>query len=181
MKVKSDNGTIEIDKKSGAILRVFLERPLVEFVKTSFCSGGLFEVALPLENYIPHRIRINKSQTVEIYYPQKNVVLITYVQLKSSKGTFSLKVEIKIQGGQSGEFSLWMRLVNQTEIVIPQTIFPNLTGLIPINSAGQTLLRFGRDRLKPYLDLKVLDGAVQFFDLYRRRYFDYQLGSFCMK
>ncbi len=181
MKTQSGNSTIEVDENVGAISKISLQKPAIEFIREGWGSGGLFEMALPLKDCVSHRIRVDQSQAPAISCAGKETVIIKYEKLGSSEGTFPLKVEIRINGGATGEFSLRMKVSNQTPTTIPQVIFPNLSGLIPVNKPEKTVLVFGRGKLKPFTDLTSPDETVVFYNLHQQRYYDYPGWLFCMK
>ncbi len=183
MEIRAGHSTIEIDKSRGALRRISVGVPPVEFIGTGFALAGLCEIALPLKGYLSHRLRADGSQSVLLSRGSGNSAVIEYDEMRSSEGVFRLKIRSEIKGEEGGLFSLQMKIVNESKSVIPHVLFPNLSGLIPVTGADQTTLMCGRGSFKPYTELTAPDGAVSFVP-YGQRYFHYNLPykePFCMK
>ncbi len=179
MELTTPNGRLRLDPRTGYVKGLSLAGGATRVHGDA--GAGLFEVALPLPDYAPHRIRLTEKQVTPVVEKSRDTVRISYGQLRSDYGEFALEAEVIIRGESEAGFSLRMTLTNNTRFMVPQVLFPNLVGLEPTGKVQQETLRFGRGKVKPYSEWNVPDGAAKFYDLHRRRYFDYQSDPFCMK
>ena len=74
-----------------------------------------------------------------------------------------------------------LHVVNHSPYVIPQILFPHLTGLMPTGDPKHEELHLGRSVKQPHVGMQSSDGAASFYELYRRWYFIYGMQEWCMK
>src|SRR4051812_3832679 len=177
MEISSDDARLTLDEKTGLLQRLALTKfhlPLLD------ANAGLFDLALPLPDELPHRLRLTKPQ------PQLNVTQadgetrIAYRSLESNRGTHEVSCVLRIRPEAGGAFAMRLEIVNHTPYVIPQVLFPNLSGLKATGPAKQETLHLGRSTKHPFVSMQQPDGAASFYDLYRRDYFIYGMQQWPM-
>lgn len=178
--LQSGNGRIELASDTGYPVWIGLAEPAACFLRG---HAGFFDLALPLPQCVPHRLRLDSDQLQPDVIVEEDRATIRYRCLRSGSGEFPIMAELGISPGPDATFSLQLEIVNRTPYTVPQVIFPDLCGLIPTGLAGEEILRFGRNRkqLRPYADMTITDGAASFIDLYRKQYYEYGGFDFCMK
>lgn len=179
MKLTSSSSRLQIDDRTGFLTQLALAEPDITF--QSGGANGLFELALPLEDYATHRLRLDGSQKLPTITQRGHQITMVYPALISDQGEYAVEATLRISSLQDGSYSLQLTLVNRTPYTIPQVSFPDLDGLAPTGAAEDETLWMGKGRLKPYVEMTVPDGQVSFYDLHRKRYYGYQGFNLCMK
>lgn len=178
MEIQSGEGLLTIDPVSGALTQLSLGNfhlPLLEGM------GELFDIALPLADDLPHRLRAAGGQRATLSDRQGEGWCLGYEVLRSERGTFDVPVLLHIQPEIRGGFAVRLEVINHTSRVIPQILFPHLSGLVPTGDPSLELLHLGRATKQPHVWMQSPDGAAAFYELYRRWYFIYGMQEWCMK
>jgi len=178
MDLSARDARLTLDDKTGLLKRLGLagfHLPLLEG------NAGLFDLALPLPDELPHRLRVtDRHQALDVSSIGPEWQL-TYLSLSSPRGIHEVSCVLRLRPESDGSFAIRLQIVNHTPHVIPQVLFPNLSGLRATGPAKQEALHLGRAIKFPFASMQQPDGAASFYDLYRRSYFTYGMHEWPMK
>lgn len=172
------NGSVEIDRATGAITTLRLTEPQTEFVRTP--SGrGLLRVAAPLEHYQSHFLEIGTHGSPDITRDGDEIRL-HYARLESDEGSFPIEIDITLRASEEG---LVMRATvhNGWNHPLPQVIFPQLMDLEATGGVDDTRLQLGRYRTKPFQKLAMQPTDARWLDRPLHEYIPYADFRFNMK
>lgn len=164
------------DNESGGILS--MSYPATgNIIKTKADSAGLVEVAYPVKEVEPMRLATRFSRNAKITKGNGSVT-IYWDELGSSrsfvkyKGKVSATVTLK-EDADGKSVSMSCTINNQSELPVPQVIFPDFFGIVPFNGVKGTEFRTGGTVMKPFIDLKVDDHDYFFAANKSSRWFHY--------
>jgi hypothetical protein len=178
MEFSCDEGRLRIDPKTG----VLRELGVADFPRPLLDGGsGLFDIALPLPDELPHRLRVDAAQHTSDVGSGGEDTYFRYDALRSPRGTFQISAVLRVRPSPGEGFALRLELVNHTPHVIPQVLFPHLVGLNASGEPKHETLHLGRSIKHPHVWMTAPDGAAAFYDLYRRWYFNYGMGEWNLK
>lgn len=178
MELQSGDARLFIDPVDGSLRELGLRGfhlPLLEG------DSGLFDIALPLPDELPHRLRTPLGQRISGVEQRGDEWHLRFNSLRSERGRFEVSAVLRIRPYPGGGFGLRLHVVNHTPYVIPQILFPHLAGLTATGEPKHEELHLGRSVKQPYVWMQTPDGAAAFYDLYRRWYFIYGMQEWCMK
>ena len=178
MQLDCDDARLTLDPRSGVLRELSLRdspKPLLEG------AAGPFDLALPLPDELPHRLRIDESQLTSDVSQVGDEWHLRYDTLRSDRGAFQVSAVLRIRPSPGEGFAMRLAIVNHTPHVIPQVLFPHLVGLHPAGEPKEEELHLGRAIKRPHVWMTTPDGAANFYDLYRRWYFTYGMGEWNLK
>ena len=177
MIIETAHTQLTIDTDNGILRKIQLKdfpRPLL------LGASGLFDIALPLPDEMPHRVKGSYSQTVSRVEQKNGQTILHFKTLKSDRGVFEVSAKLRIQPTDRG-FKVRLEIINHSSHRIPQVLFPCLNGVQPTGELDHELLHLGRATKQPYVWMKSPDDAAVFYDLYRKWYFAYGMQDWPMK
>jgi hypothetical protein len=179
MEFSCDDGRLKIDPRTGVVQGL----ALAHFPTPLLGNGvaGLFDIALPLPDEPPHRLRIDARQPLSAVGEEGDEAYFRYDALRSRRGTFHVSTVLRVRASPAEGFAVRLEVINHTPHVIPQVLFPHLVGLNPTGEPKHETLHLGRSIKHPHLWMTTPDGAAAFYDLYRRWYFNYGMGEWNLK
>jgi hypothetical protein len=125
--------------------------------------GGLIDVACPLKKFGPFRLASRFSRGCE-FESNASAVTVRYSRLGGSRddvdwaGRVSAGVTIGAhEDGRSLTFDAWVE--NHSPVLLPQILFPDFCGLLPLSGMERTWFRQGGVKMRPFLEL---NGAANF-------------------
>ena len=178
MELFAGEARLKIDLVSGALRELGLRDfhlPLLDG------DAPLFDIALPLVDKLPHRLRHPLGQRTAAVEQVGDAWRLRFDTLRSERGVFDVSVTLVIRPQSDGAFAVQLEVFNGTSQIIPQILFPNLAGLTATGDPKAEELRLGRATKQPHVGMQSPDGAASFYDLYRRWYFVYGMQEWCMK
>ncbi len=149
---------ISIDAQTGSILELEYPGP-GKMLKTSQDYAGLVDLAYPLDKFEPLRRASRYSKNAEICI-EKDAVTIHYGDLGASRpfelpGQVAVDVQMKaLPDGQS--ILMTCTVDNQSDLAVPQVLFPDFLGLIPFEGEIWTEFRTCGFMIRPFGALKSL-------------------------
>src|SRR5258706_4906323 len=142
MELSADDARLTVDPKTGALRYIGLAGFQLTLLEG---NAGLFDLALPLPDELPHRLRVTDRESIPTFTSDGGEHRISYISLQSAHGTFDVACTLRIRPDEStGGFAVRLEIVNHTQQVIPQVLFPNLSGLKATRPAKQEALHLGR-------------------------------------
>ncbi len=144
------------DKQTGVILSLQTANG-IKIIDTLPKNAGLIDVAYPLDNFGPLRLATPYSVVKKIEVLE-NSVLIEYDALGASRddagyeGKVSAKITLSAHtDGKSVVFEA--QLENRTNRLVPQILFPDFRGLVPISGFENTWFRRGGVKIRPFVEI----------------------------
>ncbi|MHC4124389.1 MAG: hypothetical protein ACYSSI_12510, partial [Planctomycetota bacterium] len=146
--------SISVDEQTGCLLELSYPSTGV-ILKAKPDSGGLLDVAYPVEAYIPLRLatRFSKARLVQ----EKDGLRIVWDQLGPSRTHVSMpegkvKAEVKLRAAPDEKsVILTCTIENHSQAQISQILFPDFWGLQPFNGREYTQLRLGGRIVRPFV------------------------------
>lgn len=178
MEIQSGDARLTIDSATGALSQLglgYFHLPLLDG------NAGLFDIALPLPDELPHRLRTAAGQTTSSVEQVGDEWHLRYNSLRSDRGAFEVSAVVRIRPDAGGGFAMRLEVVNHTPQVIPQVLFPHLAGLTATGDPDRETLHLGRSVKQPHVWMQSPDGAAAFYELYRRWYFVYGMQEWNLK
>jgi hypothetical protein len=153
--------TIDIDAKSGCILK--LSYPGAgTILETTPEKAGLLDMAYPLADFEPFRLGSHYSTAAKVEQT-KDAVTITWDKLGGSRSfPFPGKVAavVKLSADPDGRsVTLKCTIRNQSQRAVPQVLFPDLHGFVPLPGKSETKIRSGGLNMAPFRDIKRPEGG----------------------
>jgi hypothetical protein len=147
---------IDIDSRSGSILK--LSYPGAgTILETTPEKAGILDLACPLADFEPFRLGSKYSTGAKVEKTER-AVTITWDALGGSRPfPFAGKVAAVVRlladtDGRSVVINCTIK--NQSQRAIPQVLFPDLNGFVPIAGGSETRFRSGGFVKSPFRDLK---------------------------
>jgi hypothetical protein len=178
MDLTCDDARLTIDPASGVLREIMLRHvsnPLLDG------ASGFFDIALPLPDDLPHRLRIDESQRTSHAAGTGDECQLRFDTLRSTRGAFEVSASLTLRSISGEGLAMRLQVINHTPYVIPQVLFPKLVGFNPTGEAKHEALHLGRSIKHPHQWMTTPHGAAAFFDLYRRWYFTYGMGEWNLK
>ncbi len=152
---------IDIDSDSGNILKLSYPGPGT-LLETTVEKGKLLDLAYPLSDFEPFRLGSRYSTGAKVERSE-NAVTISWDKLGGSRPfDFPGKVAavVKLLADADGR-SVVMRctIKNQSQKAVPQVLFPDLDGFLPLAGQSETRFRSGGFVRSPFRDLKRPEGG----------------------
>ncbi len=147
---------VTLDTATGSILR--LEHPGPGTVlETTADQASIIDLAYPIPQFEPLRLASRFSQGARIR-TSSDEVEIYWERLGPSRAAFALpgrvSATVTLKAAPDGRsIILRCRIENHSPNAIRQVLFPDLLGLIPLGSAGETEFRSGPVVNKPFVTL----------------------------
>ncbi len=148
------------DSNTGAILKMSHEGPGV-FLETTNDRASIIDLAYPLEDFEPLRLRAKDSSGAVIIQKEKSVS-ITWPQLGLSR-PFNIQGDVQatviLEASPDGRSIVFKcKIVNNSQKSVRQVIFPDLLGILPFAGEDKTFFRTCGFASVPFLDLKPNEG-----------------------
>ncbi|MHB1483769.1 MAG: hypothetical protein ACYCYI_03810 [Saccharofermentanales bacterium] len=151
-----NNNKFVFDSLTGGILSLQTTNG-VKLIDTDRKTAGLIDLAYPLDNFGPLRLATPYS-VVKNIETNENSVVIEYSSLGPSRddagyeGTVSAKITLSAhEDGKSVVFEA--QIENHTDKLIPQILFPDFKGLVPVSGYENTWFRRGGVKIRPFLEI----------------------------
>jgi hypothetical protein len=147
---------LTLDSVTGSILR--LEHPGPgTWLDTVPNEASLVDLAYPIPQFEPLRLAPRFSRDARISVSPDHVV-VRWERLGPSRTAFDLpgrvSAAVTLKAGPDGQSIIMRcRVENHSQIAVRQVLFPDLLGLIPLGSAGETEFRSGPVVHKPFVAL----------------------------
>src|SRR5437763_1977928 len=132
MHLRSANAQLQFDPATGAAWRMELDATPIPLLDS---ASGLFDLAIPLADELPHRLRIASDQVRPETTLGGGQLSLHWESLRSSRGDFAVSCTLRMAPHDGGGFSAQLEILNHTALIIPQVLFPNLIGLRPTGPA----------------------------------------------
>jgi hypothetical protein len=165
-------GQVTIDRATGALVRATAADG------TEFMGGtagkGLVRIAAPLPDYPSHYVEIGLHAAPSVTEADGRLTLV-YERLGTLHAQLDIRVEVDIESGPEG-LVMRARIVNNSDIRLPQVAFPQLLGLMPVGGVEATRVRMSRGVLHPLRDMTMAPDDATFLDIPLQRYYGY--GAF---
>lgn len=172
------NGSVEIDRATGAITTLRLEKTHTEFVRDP--SGrGLLRLAAPLGHYASHFLETGTHGSPDVSRDGEQITL-HYPSLESGEDSYPIQVDITLRPSEDG---LVMRATvhNGWSEPLPQVIFPQLMDLEAVGGVDDTRVQLGRYRMHPFQKLVMRPDDAAWLDRALHEYVPYADFKFNMK
>lgn len=147
---------VTLDSATGSILR--LEHPGPGTVlEIPADQASMVDLACPIPQFEPLRLASRFSQNAQIRTSPTEVV-IHWERLGASRAAFALpgrvSATVTLKAAPDGRsIILGCRVENHSPSAVRQVLFPDLLGLIPLGSAGETEFRSGPVVSRPFVAL----------------------------
>jgi hypothetical protein len=152
-KVRLNGIDLWLDRQTGSI--EYLSSPSTGvLLKGTGEQSGLLDVAYPTSEFTPLRLASRFSKA-EILREGDNVE-IRWQALGPSRSNFAphegyVSAQATLRPAQDGKsLVLSCKIQNPSKVPIPQILFPDLWGLVPLNGIAGTELRFARGVVRPF-------------------------------
>lgn len=165
-------GRAVFDRASGALVRVSAADG-AEFVAGT-AGRGLVRIAVPLADYPSHYLELGTHGAPSVT-SSGNILRLVHERLTSRHAALDIRVEVEIESRPEG-LVLRARIVNGSDLRLPQVAFPQLLGLMPVGGVEATRVRMSRGAIHPLRDLTMSPDDATFLDIPLQRYFGY--GAF---
>lgn len=157
---------IEIDAANGNILKLAYPGPGT-LLETTSEKGRMLDLAFPLSDFEPFRLSSKYSTGAKVE-TSENKVTITWDRLGGSRPfDFPGKVSamVKLIADPDGK-SVVMKCTihNQTQQALPQVLFPDLFGFLPVAGPSETKLRSGGFARSPFQDIQRLENGAPYYE-----------------
>lgn len=172
LKIEMRGGIAHLDRKSGGLVRATAEDGREFIVGTG--GRGLVRIAAPLPDYPSHYVELGAHGTPALTEKDGKVTLV-HEQLTTRHATLNVRVEVDIEPRPEG-LVLRTRIINGSDIRLPQIAFPQLLGLMPVGGVEDTRIRMSRGVIHPLRDLTMSPDDATFLDIPLQRYYGY--GAF---
>lgn len=156
IKTALNNNEIVFDAHTGGILCLKTSNG-VKIIDTDRETAGLIDLAYPLDNFGPLRLATPYSKIKSIDINENNVI-IDYSSLGPSRkdagyqGDVSAKIILTAhEDGKSVVFEA--QVENHTDKLVPQILFPDFKGLVPVSGNENTWFRRGGVKIRPFLEI----------------------------
>jgi hypothetical protein len=157
---------IDVDSQSGNILKLAYPGPGT-ILETTAEKGRLLDLAYPLSDFEPFRLGSRYSTAAKVEATDKSVTIVWDSLGGSRPFPFTGKVAAVVRlladpDGRSVTMNCTIR--NQSQRVIPQVLFPDLNGFVPIAGPSETRFRSGGVVRTPFQDIKRPDNGAFYPD-----------------
>ena len=147
---------VALDPATGSILRLEYPGPGT-VLETTADQASMVDLAYPIPQFEPLRLASRFSQDAQIRTSPTEVV-IHWERLGPSRTAFALpghvSATVTLTAAPDGRsIILVCRVENHSPNAVRQVLFPDLLGLIPLGSAGETEFRSGPVVNKPFVAL----------------------------
>jgi hypothetical protein len=152
---------IDIDATSGSILKLAYPGAgtILEATRE---KAGLLDIAYPLADFEPFRLGSTHSSGAKVKQTD-GAVTIAWEKLGGSRPfEFPGKVSafVKFSADPDGRsVTLKCTIKNQSQRAVPQVLFPDLHGFVPLQGKSETKLRSGGMVTAPFRDIKRPEGG----------------------
>jgi hypothetical protein len=147
---------IDIDAKSGGILRLSLPG-VGTILQSPPDKAGLLDAACPLADFEPFRLGSRFSTAAKVER-SPDAVTITWERLGGSRPfelSGGVSAVVKISADPDGRSAtLKCRIENKSPRAVPQVVFPDFHGLLPLPGRSETRIRSGGVVYAPFRDIK---------------------------
>ena len=167
-------GSVEIDIATGSIRQVTVGgRALLDPAHT----GSLMRLAVPVEGYAAHHLDLSLGEPV--VEQRDGGVRLVYSRLTSESLDLAVHVEIDVASTAEGVV-LRARVRNDSDVDIPQVVFPQVFGIVPGPSEPTRLQLPGR-RMLPLTELAMRPDDLSFLEVPMQEYIYYGCLDLTMK
>jgi hypothetical protein len=168
------DGTVEIDPTTGAVRQITVAgRGLLDPAHT----GSLMRLAVPVEGYAAHHLDLSLGEpTVE---QRDGGVRLVYDRLTSESLDLAVRVELDVAATADGVV-LRAKVRNDSDVDIPQVVFPQVFGIVPGPSEPTRLQLPGR-RMMPLTELAMRPDDLSFLEVPMQEYIYYGCLDLTMK
>lgn len=144
------DGRVGVDPHSGGLSSVSLTEPATEFIGGPVTSG-LLRMAVPVDEYPSHYLELGTHGAPDVQADADRIRLVCD-ELVSDYCRLAVHVQIDLTRSPDGVV-VRARVENNSDVVIPQVVFPQLLGLDAVGGTADTRLQFGRGRIVPFEEL----------------------------
>src|SRR5437660_935801 len=123
MDLTSGDATLLIDPQSGLLREA--RHQLVTLLEG---ASGLFDLALPLADELPHRLSATGQDKVSSAVNAQGELRLQYDSLRSARDEFQVSCTPRIRPEAGSGFAMQLAVINHTSQIIPQVLFPYLEG-----------------------------------------------------
>jgi hypothetical protein len=170
----TEDGSVEIDTTTASIRQVTVGgRELLDPAHT----GSLMRLAVPVEGYAAHHLDLSLGEpTIE---QRDEGLRLVYERLTSESLDLAVHVEIDVASTDAGVvLRAWVR--NDSDVDIPQVVFPQVFGIVP-GPAEPTRLQLPGRRMLPLTELAMRPDDLSFLEVPMQEYIYYGCLDLTMK
>lgn len=175
VQLRLSGADIELDPARAAITRI--ATPTRDFLSAPH-AGSLLRFAVPIKGYAAHWMEPGlEPSRVE---HDGDTVRITFESLRSKHVELPVRVEVEATPTDDG-LVLRARVRNDSDLDIPQVIFPQVLGLIPRAPEAPFRLQLPGRSMRPFAELSMRPHDLSFLEVPLQEYIYYGSLDFTMK
>ncbi|MBP9913749.1 MAG: hypothetical protein KBF26_10125 [Opitutaceae bacterium] len=157
------NGSALVFSKTNGVLLALTEPEGNCLIDTTPELGGLIDVSCPLKEFGPFRLASRYTRRCAIECGDARVT-VRYAALGGSRDDVSwsgqVAATVTISAHADGRSLVFEASVkNNSDHLIPQILFPDFHGLVPLTGPEQTWFQQGGVKMRPFLDLNQAGNA----------------------
>lgn len=154
-----------IDKTTGSILNIY-SAGIDTILSTTGQLAGIIDIAYPVREFQPLRLASRYSRNVQIE-SAADTVTIFWPELGASRpiklpGRVSATVQFRVAPDKKSVI-MTCSIRNESEQNIPQVLFPDLFGLLPVAGQERTVFRTATESILPFKKLNPNPETVAFY------------------
>ncbi len=169
---------LAFDAQSGTLREMLQDG--VPLLQAEPGEASLLDMACPGQAYDPLRLGARQATGARVSVTPEGV-RIAWERLGQSRALETggpVSAEVRIRPAQDGVSSVWSCAIhNQSGASIPQVLFPDLAGLLPVAGAAQTELRTCGMVKKPFVELDLPEDEGRWYAS-RRNWLDMYSGAY---
>ena len=169
-----DGSVVEIDASRAAVTRITTAG--AELVAGEY-AGSLMRLAIPLKDYDAHWVELSDPSEVEVDGEELRIV---FDRVHSAYADLSVHVEISATPTDDG-LVLRATVRNESDVEIPQVVFPQLLGLVPRRPDADFRVQLGGRCVRPAKDLVMAPHEMSFLEVPLQEYIYYGSTDMTMK
>lgn len=170
-----DSADVEVDPGRAAITGI--TTPSRQFVSASH-GGSLLRLAVPIDGYPAHWVECGLTEP-RVEHDGATARLV-FEGLRSDHLDLAVHVEIELTTSDEG-LVLRARVRNDSELDIPQVVFPQVLGLAPRASGAPTRLQLPGRCMQPFTELTMRPDDLSFLEVPLQEYIYYGSLDLTMK
>lgn len=170
-------GQVVIDPETGALLRA-TGADGNEFIGGA-AGRGLVRISAPMPGYPSHFVELGTHGLPTITRAGDSISIL-HERLSSRYAELDVRVEVTLRAALEG-LVLRAKVVNNSDLRLPQIAFPQLLGLLPVGDRDATRIRMSRGTVHPLRDITMRPDDATFLDIPLQRYYGYGAFEFSMK